>query len=103
MYASLCKLAQLPDETLVCCGHNYTIEDYEFALTLEPEKATLKELSEKVKHGPRNQAGISTIGQEKQTNPFLRADQPEIREALCMADEPAWNVFAEVRRRKDFF
>jgi hydroxyacylglutathione hydrolase len=45
----------------------------------------------------------STIGREKESNPFLRADSPSIRRALNMPDEEAAAVFAELRRRKDRF
>jgi hydroxyacylglutathione hydrolase len=88
MLDSLLKLADLPDDTLVYCGHDYTIENYEFALTIEPANSIFKERLEEVKG-----SGLSvpsTIGCEKESNIFLRSGHNV-------------NVFAKLRRRKDFF
>ncbi len=104
MRYSLLKLAGLPEETLVWPGHNYTIENYEFTLTVEPDNETaieqlelLKDLDNPAKPVP------STIGREKMTNPFLRADNKRIRKTLNLPDAPAVDVFAELRKMKDFF
>ncbi len=105
MWNSLNKLADLPPETRVYCGHDYTIEDYEFALTVEPANDTVKQLLLKAKQA--SAAGTptvpSTIKQEKLTNPFLRVDSPQIRQSLNMSNSPPHEVFAELRRRKDVF
>jgi hydroxyacylglutathione hydrolase len=99
MWNSLSKLARLPDATKVWCGHEYAQGNGRFALTLEPGNAVL---AARVKS-----LGVpsvpSTIGLEKQTNPFLRASSPEIRRTLGMQTVPDVQVFAEVRRRKDNF
>jgi hydroxyacylglutathione hydrolase len=47
MLNSLNKLADLPPDTLVYCGHDYTVEDYEFALTVEPTNDTVRQLLQK--------------------------------------------------------
>jgi hydroxyacylglutathione hydrolase len=105
MWKSLQKLACLPQETLVYCGHDYALENYEFALTIEPDNDAVRhrlgELKQAISCGGRTVP--STIGQEKLTNPFLRADTPELRTALKLPQAPAAEVFAELRHRKDRF
>jgi len=105
MWESLQKLASLPDDTLVYCGHDYTLENYEFALTIEPDnkavRRRLDEISQAQRHGCPTVP--STLLQEKTTNPFLRADTPEMGTALKMPRARAVDVFAELRRRKDVF
>ena len=103
MYESLMKLAQLPDETVVCCGHDYTVENYEFASSLEPDNKVLENLLEQAKHARKRLRAISTMSQEKETNPFLRADSPQIRAALKMPKAKAIEIFTELRHRKDSF
>lgn len=105
MWESLQRLASLPDETLVYCGHEYTAENYEFALQIEPDNNVVRERMKEIKNMQRNSGYTvpSTIGQEKLTNCFLRADSVEIRSALEMADAPVAEVFAELRKRKDRF
>jgi hydroxyacylglutathione hydrolase len=105
MWDSLRKLACLPDDTLVYCGHDYTVENYEFALTIEPDnqavRRRLAEVTQAQKAG--GQTVPSTILQERLTSPFLRADSPELKAALNMPGARAVKVFAELRRRKDVF
>ena len=105
MFDSLLKLASLPDDTLVYCGHDYTLENYEFALTIEPDNMAVRQRMQEIKQAVRA-GGLtvpSTILQEKTTNIFLRSDTNEIKTALKMSNTGAVDVFAELRRRKDFF
>ena len=105
MWDSLAKLASLADETLVYCGHDYTVENYEFALSIEPDNQAVKQRLQEVKQAQR--AGRptvpSTIFQERTTNAFLRAAAAELKAALNMHEASPVEVFAELRRRKDFF
>ena len=105
MWDSLLKLASLPDDTLVYCGHDYTLENYEFALSIEPDnEAVLKRLAEVRQVLKQGELSVpSNISLEKKTNIFLRAGAPELRAALGMKEAPAMEVFAELRRRKDRF
>lgn len=98
MWASLQKLRSLPDAVRVYCGHDYTIENLEFAVSIEPSNADIRArlASERVER-----ATFSTIGLEKRTNPFFRADDPFLMQALGMRSHPPRDVFAELRRRKD--
>ena len=99
MHNSLGKLAALPDETKIWCGHEYGANNGRFALTLEPGN---KALQAKMKSLPRPSVP-STLAEEKATNPFLRTDSAEIRKILGMEKADAASVFAEIRSRKDRF
>jgi hydroxyacylglutathione hydrolase len=109
MHASLSKLLQLPDDTRVYCGHEYTETNLRFALTLEPKNYKIAAKYEKVQ-GLRSR-GLptvpSTMGEERETNPFLRWDSKELKETL-QRDYPNLpmspvSVFAQVRKLKDQF
>lgn len=103
MWNSLSKIAALPPETAIYCGHEYTLSNAEFALTIEPGNAALQARAEEVRALRAEERATlpTTLARELETNPFLRPDSPEIRERLDMADAEPWRVFAEIRRRKD--
>lgn len=91
MFTSLQKLARLPGDTLVCCGHEYTQSNARFALTVEPDNAALQQRAKEVDQ--LRQAGKPTlpsrIADELAANPFLRA--------------PDAATLADIRKRKDNF
>jgi hydroxyacylglutathione hydrolase len=108
MYASLQRLASLPDETRVYCAHEYTLANLRFARELEPDNAALQRRQQECQ-GLRDR-GVPTvpsqIALEKATNPFLRCDQPAVRANARIqlapgADDAA--VFAAIRAWKDRF
>jgi hydroxyacylglutathione hydrolase len=105
MHASLSRLAALPPETLVCSGHEYTASNAKFALTIDPDNPALISRSEAIDaaRAEGRPTVPSTLQEELDTNPFLRAHDPAIRARLDMhtADDVA--VFAEIRARKDRF
>jgi hydroxyacylglutathione hydrolase len=105
MADSLQKLASLPDDTLVYCGHDYTLENYEFASGIEPGNKIVKERLDHLRRlQTKGELTVpSTILLEKNTNCFLRAGTPELKAALGMQRAPDVEVFAELRRRKDVF
>lgn len=80
MYDSLTRLSRLPDDTLVYCGHEYTLSNIRFARAAEPDNGRLPELEARMQAlRDRDQPTLpSTIGQEKATNPFLRVIEPGI-------------------------
>ena len=80
MVRSLAKLAALPDETLVYCGHEYTMANIRFALTVESKSPALREreVTERHKRGRGEPTLPSTIGLERRTNPFLRYREPSV-------------------------
>jgi hydroxyacylglutathione hydrolase len=103
MWQSLLKLRALPNDTRIFCGHEYTRSNVRFARTIEPDNAALATREREVEkliaaHEPTIP---STIGEEKAANPFLRADVPEVARAVGLAGMPAWQVFAEIRERKN--
>jgi hydroxyacylglutathione hydrolase len=109
MVDSLAKLAALPDGTQVYCGHEYTEKNLRFALTLEPSNATIKSKHE---WALRTRAAgkytiPSTIGEEKQINPFLRTESAELRASLRKMDPTIGDeqvaIFAKARELKDRF
>ncbi|WP_434624797.1 hydroxyacylglutathione hydrolase [Azospirillum sp. B2RO_4] len=105
MWDSLQSLRALTDQTRVYCGHEYTQSNGRFALTVDPDNAALHQRMEEVTElRERNQPTIpTTIGMERRTNPFLRADDPGVQSAIGMSGAPSVEVFAELRRRKDHF
>jgi hydroxyacylglutathione hydrolase len=76
MFSSLQKLAKLPDETLVACGHEYTESNIRFALSQEPENLALHARALEVKQlrSAKRPSVPSLLAQEKAVNPFLRAE-----------------------------
>jgi hydroxyacylglutathione hydrolase len=102
------KLGGLPDDTRVYCGHEYTVKNLEFALSVEPgnvrARTTLDEVRAKRKAGKPSVP--STIGLEKEINPFLRASSPEIQAAVRKRypeTDGEVAIFARVREMKDNF
>jgi hydroxyacylglutathione hydrolase len=105
MWESLKKLRALPDDTVVYCGHEYTLANAEFAVSVEPDNAALAARAAEIRvlRDDGKPTLPTTIKREKQTNPFLRADEPELAAALGMSGADPVAVFAEVRGRKDRF
>lgn len=103
MWASLQKLMALPKETRVYCGHEYTQANAKFALTIEPENAALVQRAKEVDQ--LRAAGKPTlptsIGIELETNPFLRPNVSAIQQRLGMVGKPEWQIFGEIRERKN--
>ncbi len=105
MWHSLAKLAALPAETIVYCGHEYTLANARFALSVDPGNTELAHRAALV--AALREAGQATlpttIGEELATNPFLRVERPEIQALLGLPGADAAAVFAEMRGRKDRF
>lgn len=105
MWESLQKLRALPVDTIVCSGHEYTESNARFALSLDPENAALISRVEGIRaaRAADRPTVPSALDDEMQTNPFLRADDAELKTAIGMADASDIDVFAEIRARKDRF
>lgn len=103
MYGSLQKIAALPDDTVIYCGHEYTLANARFALSVEPENQALVERV-KIIEALREQ-GLptlpTTIRLEKATNPFLRTQSPAIRARLGLQAAPDWQVLGRLRELKN--
>ncbi len=105
MWSSLVKLADLPGETQVYCGHEYTQSNARFALSIEPDNADLKARAGAVTalRAIGKPTLPTTIALELAANPFLRAEVASVQKALGLEGADPAQVFAEIRRRKDSF
>jgi len=105
MWDSLRRLTALPDDTLVCSGHEYTQANAAFALSLGDVPPALAQRVEDI--AAARAAGDPTVpvrlDVERATNPFLRADDPALRAALGLESGCNAKVFAHVRGLKDRF
>ena len=109
MHASLDRLAALPAETRVYCAHEYTQSNLRFARAVEPESRALidRERSVMATRATLQPTLPSTIALERATNPFLRADEPTVRDAAERhspgAGASSLATFTALRRWKDSF
>jgi len=105
MWSSLQKLMALPGGTMIYSGHEYTLANAAFALSIEPGNAALRARAELIKEmRAHNEPTVPTTLQlELETNPFLRPDSAEIQETLGMTGADLARVFGEIRKRKDNF
>lgn len=105
MWTSLGKLKALPDSARVFCAHEYTQANANFAVTVDPDNESLtkrkREIDDKRERGERTVPSL--LGEEKATNPFLRADDAGVAAAVGLDGSDPVAVFAEVRARKDNF
>lgn len=105
MWDSLCKLAKLPPETLICSGHEYTAANMRFALALEPDNPDLILRNDRI-IAARSQ-GLATVpsrlADELATNPFLRANSAHMKIVLGTPNATNADAFADLRARKDSF
>lgn len=106
---SLDRIAALPDNTILYCAHEYTLNNLKFALAVEPENAELKKEVERVKALRRTNSPSlpTTVAREKRINPFLRCHTPQLAEAVSKYVGNELNedlaVFTELRRWKDVY
>lgn len=103
MHASLQKIAGLPDETRIYCGHEYTIGNGRFAREVEPENAALAARWSEIEalRAAGKPTLPTTIAGERATNPFLRTHSPAIRARLGLDGAEDWQVFARLRDLKN--
>ncbi|MFT4715160.1 MAG: hydroxyacylglutathione hydrolase [Paracoccaceae bacterium] len=105
MWVTLSKLMELPPETRIYSGHEYTASNVKFALSVDPENPALIERARQISE-TRAKGGDTmgpTLATEMATNPFLRAHLSEMKAAIGMPDASDVDVFAEIRKRKDNF
>ncbi|MFK8079181.1 MAG: hydroxyacylglutathione hydrolase [Granulosicoccus sp.] len=103
MFASISKLGNLPEDTLMYCAHEYTATNARFAQDVDPENTDLQlRVSEVESLRSKGEPTVPvTMSLEKKTNPFLRTDDAGIRRALGMDDADDVAVFAELRDRRN--
>jgi len=105
MFNSLNKIKNLPPDTKIYCGHEYTNSNLNFCLKYDPKNIHLKDKKIDIeKKLNSNQPTIpSTIADEIKTNIFLRCDDPEIKQGLGLKDSSDVEVFSKLRDLKDSF
>lgn len=105
MWGAVEKVAKLPPETALYCGHEYTVANAEFAMSVEPGNVALQKRQAEVKalRAQGKPTLPTTVAVELATNPFIRADSAEIRANLGLQNASDAEVFAEVRTRKNNF
>ena len=103
MVESIGKLRQLPDTTRIWCAHEYTLGNLKFAVTVDPENTVLQQRLTQVKIArSQDEPTVPTyLGVERQTNPFLRWDEPGLQKTANSTDSV--KVFAKIRGMKDQF
>ena len=108
MYASLSRLAALPDETKIYCAHEYTEANLRFAQAIEPGNQAIAERVSRVADLRRRGLSSvpSTLAEEKATNPFLRCREPAViaaAQAIVAVDRSETAIFAALRSARNNF
>ncbi len=107
MHHSLSQLCHLPDSTKICCAHEYTLSNLRFALSLFPQDHFISTYLQQIE--ALRQKGLSslpsTLQIERVINPFLRCHDIDLQKKLGFSHptQALWQVFAELRQRKDNF
>lgn len=109
MLASLDRLSALPDDTLVCCAHEYTLNNLRFAQAVTPDDTAVNHRMAQMMH--TRESGRPTLpvvlAEERRSNPFLRVDEPALRAAVSAHAQERLtdrtDIFAALRRWKDQF
>jgi hydroxyacylglutathione hydrolase len=109
MLASLQRLASLPPDTLICPAHEYTLANLQFALAAEPFNRDINQRldRDKTSRDQHRPTLPCQLAQELATNPFLRCNQPSIRQTIEQKEKRHFSseeeIFAALRRWKDGF
>jgi hydroxyacylglutathione hydrolase len=105
MWHSLSKFRALPDSAKVYCAHEYTLSNARFAVTVDAGNPVLAERARRIAEmrAEGEPTVPSTLGEERATNPFLRADRPELAAGVGLAGAQPAQVFGAIRAAKDSF
>ncbi|EML1936779.1 MULTISPECIES: hydroxyacylglutathione hydrolase [Providencia] len=107
MYQSIQKIAALPDETLICCAHEYTQSNLKFAHHIWPENQQISQYQEEVaaKRSKQQATVPTTLKTERKINIFLQCDNAELQNKLNInqANPPLRAVFTVLRQLKDHY
>ena len=105
LWTSLQRLRALPDDTMLYCGHEYTTTNARFAVDVDPGNTALRNRVEEVER--LRIAGKATLpvslGEEKRTNPCLRADNADLMAEMNMAGADPVAVFATLREKRNSY
>tara|TARA_Y100001970_G_scaffold258539_1_gene338548 strand:- start:328 stop:1092 length:765 start_codon:yes stop_codon:yes gene_type:complete len=105
MFQSLEKIKNLPKNTIIYCGHEYTEKNGEFCVSIDKENVRLRNRIEDVKNKIQKKLPTLPIalGEEIETNIFLRCDNEKIKSRLKMENSSKLEVFTKLRNLKDKF
>lgn len=112
MFASLQKLAALPDNTRVCCAHEYTVANLRFAQAVEPDNTAIQQHAQQCQalRGQDLPTLPTSLLQEKAINPFLRVHELAVQAAVAARESAGGDsapgpleVFTALRAWKDCF
>lgn len=107
MYQSFCKINALPDDTVICCAHEYTLGNMKFAVSVLPEDADVQEYYKKVSElRAKNEKTLPVIlKNERKINLFLRTEDADLIEVINqeMVLQHPEERFAWLRAKKDAF
>ena len=105
MFSSLNKLKNLPTDTKIYCGHEYTKKNLEFCLEYDSSNELLKKKSDWINSKIESDSPTVpiTIGEEKKTNIFLRCNEPLIKNVLNLNNASEQEIFSKLRDLKDNF
>ena len=95
----------MPPETAIYCGHQYTLGNAKFSVTVDPDNTQLKERLKQIEalRAENKPTVPSTMAEEIATNPFMRADNPAVQAAVGMSGKDAGAVFTQLRELKNNF
>ena len=105
MFDSLNRIKNLPGDTKIYCGHEYTKNNLGFCLKFNPNNNYLKDIEKKVEEKIKDKIPTipSTIKEEIQTNIFLRYDDLDVKDALNLKKASDLEIFTKLRELKDNF
>ncbi|WP_112662374.1 hydroxyacylglutathione hydrolase [Microvirga flavescens] len=105
LWSSLQRLAALPDDVRIYCGHDYTLSNGKFALAADPDNAALRARVAEAEAAAKEGRFLvpTTIGEEKAANPFLRAGEPALAKSVQCEGADAFSVFQALREWKNRF
>jgi hydroxyacylglutathione hydrolase len=102
-WQSIQAFRMLPEETLLCVGHDYAGDNYRFATSILPDMPIFHDQGEQVRSHPLSERMPVTLGKQIRANPFLMCDHPPVAAALGMPGEAPSEVFAKMRDLKNRF
>jgi hydroxyacylglutathione hydrolase len=105
MFQSLNKLKDLPGDTKIYCGHEYTYKNLDFCLTYNPNNSFLKKKKSDIEQSLKNKKPTipSTIDDEIKANIFLRFNDPDVKKAINLENSSDIEIFTKLRDLKDIF
>ncbi len=99
LWTSLLRIRALPDTTVICCGHDYAVDNARFSLQFMPDDTALTEAVQELVQLESELRLPYLLGEDKRSNLFLRADEPEVMAAAHCASSR--DTLAALRRMRD--